>query len=145
VHRVLDSGTMDQLGAGQDYCLRDLEMRDAEDNRVRGVTRGRASFRALGTSRKAAKPQNGTQKSFRGKLVIFSAAGCVNEPEIVANALRGGFGLHYGHHVSVHLIIAKHVIQKNHNLGAKGDDERMPGGWGTWPRTPIGDHRAGSG
>jgi hypothetical protein len=59
---------------------------------------------------------------FRGKRVIFSAAGCVNEPEIVANALRGGFALHYGHHFSIHLIIEKHVIQKNHNLGAKCND-----------------------
>jgi hypothetical protein len=67
-----------------------------EDKRLRGVggvTRGHASFRALSSSRKAAKPQKGTQKSCRGTK----------------------------------------------------DDERMPGGWGTWPRTPIGGDRARSG
>ena len=53
--------------------------------------------------------------------MIFSVAGCVNEPEIVANALRGESGLHYGHHLTIHVIISKLVVTKNHNLGAKGD------------------------
>jgi hypothetical protein len=39
--------------------------------------------------------------------VIFSAEGCVNEPEIVANALRGGFGLHFEHHFSRRAVTEK--------------------------------------
>jgi hypothetical protein len=64
------------------------------------------------------------QTLVRGELVIFSVAGCVNEPEIVANALRGESGLHYGHHLTIHAIISKLVVTKNHNLGANGDQGR---------------------
>jgi hypothetical protein len=101
-----------------------------------GSTRGRASFRSLRTSREAAKPQKGTQKSFR------RAKGDDGGTPLTAPTL--------GHSAPAtrSLIVAfrsgERTETKSPFRRAK-DDERMPGGWGTWPRTPIGGDRARSG